>query len=143
MSGGKETLRSTSETFLALVGPRSFMPLAAKTKKQSCVSHSTPEAEIVSMNMAIRTLGIPALHVWDTLLGRKAGLDAMEDNDATILNVKTGKNPALRHISRTHGVNVAWLHEVFQKPELRLYYQPTLGQCSDIFTKPCTTAAAW
>ena len=119
------------------------MPLAAQTKKQSCVSHSTPEAEIVSMNMAVRTLGIPALHVWDTLLGRKVGLGVMEDNDATILIVKTGKNPTLRHISRTHGVNVAWLHEVFQQPEFRLYYQPTLGQCSDIFTKPFPTAAAW
>ena len=69
------------------------MPLAAKTKKQSCVSHSTPEAEIVSINMAIRTLGIPALHVWDLILGRSVGLDVMEDNDATILIIKTGKNP--------------------------------------------------
>ena len=67
----------------------------------------------------------------------------MEDNDATILIIKTGRNPALRHISRTHGVNVAWLHEIFQRPEYRLCYQPTLGQCSDIFTKPFTTAAAW
>ena len=38
---------------------------------------------------------------------------------------------------------MAWLHEVFQRPEFRLYYQPTLGQCSDIFTKPFTTAATW
>jgi hypothetical protein len=84
-AGDKDTRRSTSGTFLAIVGPQSFMPPAAKTNKQSCVSHSTPEAEIVSIDMAIRTLGIPALHVWDLVLGRSVGLDIMEDNDATIL----------------------------------------------------------
>ena len=93
------------------------MPFAAKTKKQSCVSHSTPEAEIVPMNLALRTLGMPAMTLWDLVLGRKAGIDVMEDNDATIVIVKTGRNPSLRHVSRTPGVNVAWLHEVFQNPE--------------------------
>ena len=106
---------------MALVGPRSFMPLAAKTRKQNCVSHSTPEAEIVSITLAMRTVGVPALSIWDLLLDRDVGLDVMEDNDATIAIIKTGKNPALRHVLRTHGVNVAWLHEMFQRPEYRLY----------------------
>jgi hypothetical protein len=83
------------------------------------------------------------LNLWDIVLGRKVYLDVMEDNDATILIIKSGKNPALRHISRTHGVNVSWLHEVFQKPEFRLHYQPTQGQCSDIFTKAFTSSASW
>jgi hypothetical protein len=74
---------------MALVGPRAYMPLATKTKKQSCVSHSTPEAETVSVNLALRTRGMPALSVWDLLLGRKAGIDVMEDNDATISTIKT------------------------------------------------------
>ena len=47
----------------------------------------------MSINMAIRTLGIPALHVWDLILGRSVGLDVMEDNDATILIIKTGRTP--------------------------------------------------
>ena len=72
------------------------------------------------MNLALRTLGMPAMTLWDLVLGRKAGIDVMEDNDATITIVKTGRNPALRHVSRTHGVNVVWLHEVFQNPEYRL-----------------------
>jgi hypothetical protein len=127
-AGDKSTHRSTSGAFLALVGPRSFMPLAAKTKKQSCVSHSTPEAEVVSLNLALRTLGMPAMTLWDLVLGRKAGLDVMEDNDATIVIVNSGRNPSLRLVPRTQGVNVAWLHEVFRNPDYRLYYQPTLGQ---------------
>jgi hypothetical protein len=128
---------------MALVGPRSFMPLAAKTKKQSCVSHSTLEAEIVSINLAMRTLGVPALSIWDLLLDRDVGLDVMDDNDATITIINTGKNPALRHVSRTHVVNVAWLYEMFKRLEYRLYYQPTVGQCSDLFTKPFSVLPAW
>ena len=42
----KETLRSTSGVFLAVYGPYSFFPLAAQSKKQTAVSHSTVEAEI-------------------------------------------------------------------------------------------------
>jgi hypothetical protein len=115
-AGDRETYRSTSGAFMALVGPRTFMPLAAKTKKQTCVSHSTPEAQIVSINLAMRTLGILALSIWELLLERDVGLDVMEDNDATITIIKTGKNPSLRRVSRTHGVNVAWLHEIFRRP---------------------------
>ena len=59
-AGDKDSFRSTSGAFFALVGPHSFVPLAAKTKKQSCVSHSTPEAEIVSINLAVRSIGSPA-----------------------------------------------------------------------------------
>ena len=63
---------------------------------------------------------MPAHWIWGLVLGREAGLGVVEDDDATMSIIKTGKNPALRHVSRTHGVNVAWLHEVFQRPEFRL-----------------------
>ena len=49
--------------------------------------------EIVSLEMAVRTLGIPALHVWDLILDRGAGLDVMQSNDATILIMKKGQSP--------------------------------------------------
>ena len=62
------TRKSTSGLFLALAGPHSFFPLAAVSKKQSAVSHSTPEAEIVAADIAIRTLGIPAMDLWDVVL---------------------------------------------------------------------------
>ena len=40
-AGCEKTARSTSGVFLCLVGPNTFMPLAAISKKQTCVSHST------------------------------------------------------------------------------------------------------
>ena len=127
---------------MAAVGPWAFMALAAKTKQQSCVSHPTPEAEIVSVNLALRTLGMPALSVWDFPLGREGGLDVMEDNDATIAIAKARRSPALRCVSRAHGVNVSWFHEVCPRPEGHVHYQPTLGQHNDSFTIAVTTAVA-
>ena len=44
-AGCKVTMRSTSGVFMALTGPNTFFPLSAFLRKQTCVSHSTPEAE--------------------------------------------------------------------------------------------------
>ena len=56
-AGDKTDSKSTSGVFLALKGPHTFFPLSACSKKQSCVSHSTPEAELVAANLAVRTEG--------------------------------------------------------------------------------------
>jgi hypothetical protein len=42
----------------------------------------------------------------------------MEDTDAAIVIVKTGVNPALRRVSRAHGVSLAGHNEVFSQPSL-------------------------
>ena len=49
-------------------GRNTFFPLAALSKKQTAKSHSTPEAEIVAADVAIRTIGLPALQLWDIVL---------------------------------------------------------------------------
>ena len=77
------------------------------------MAHSTPEAEMVSANSAIRLMGLPCLELWEVVLGRKVALDLIEDNESTVQILKTGKNPTMRHMSRTHGVNVMWLHDLY------------------------------
>ena len=47
-AGEKSTYKSTTDSFTCLIGPNSFFPISALSKKQTCVSHSTPEAEIVA-----------------------------------------------------------------------------------------------
>ena len=66
----------------------SFFPLSAISKKQSCVPHSTPEAEIVAADLAIRTEGLPALQLWDMVLERPMKLVFQENNQATIQILK-------------------------------------------------------
>ena len=143
-AGCLDTAKSTSGVFIALTGPNSFFPLNAISKKQSCVSHSTPEAEIVAADLAIRTEGLPALQLWDMVLERPTKLVFQEDDQATLQILKTQKNPTLRHRNRTHRVNVSWLCEVFRNlKEVELKYCKTDEMAADIFTKAFTNPIKW
>ena len=142
-SGCPETQRSTSGLHFASRGKYTCFPLAGASKRQTCVSHSTPEAEITAADFAIRTSGVPAMQLWDTILRRDAGLVFHEDNQAMIRVIKTGRNPTMRHLRRTHRVSVAWTHETFSSLSIQLLYEKTHRQCADIFTKSFADAAKW
>jgi hypothetical protein len=75
----------------------------------------------------MRSLALLALDIWEKVLGRKVELVALEDNEATLQIVKTGKNPSLRHISRVHGVSISWLHDLFKQEGIGIKYQFTGG----------------
>ncbi len=127
-AGCPDSQRSTSGLHLAIRGPATCFPIAGASKRQTCVSHSTPEAEIVAADFALRTAGLPALQLWDTLFERPVCLVFHEDNQAMIRVCQTGRNPTMRHIGRTHRTSVAWMHEVFSAPNIKLVYEATHRQ---------------
>ena len=67
-AGCTSTKRSASGYHLQLQGPSTWFPLSGVSKRQACVSHSTPEAELVAATFALRHCGLPALVLWDSLL---------------------------------------------------------------------------
>jgi hypothetical protein len=142
-AGCEKTARSTSGVFLCLVGPNTFMPLAAISKKQSCVSHSTPEAELVAVDLALRAEGLPALDVWEVILGRPVKLAFQEDNQAAIVVLQSGYSTALRHMGRTHKVCLKWLHERIVNEDIELEYCVSSEQAADVFTKAFTEPTKW
>ncbi len=142
-AGDKELQRSTSGVFLALYGPHSFFPLSAQSKKQTATSHSTVEAEIIAADHAIRTAGLPALPVWETILDRSLSLDVYQDNQATARIMSSGRAPTLRHIKRTHQVSVAWLHERVTSPDVVLHDCVSEVMAADIFTKHFISKDKW
>ena len=135
-AGERADAKSTSGGYLVLAGPNTYFPLAWVSKRQTSVSRSTTESEIVSLAHSLFQEGIPALSLWERLLGRRVTLKIHEDNQATILVAKKGFSPKLRHISRTHKVNVASIAEMLQ-PEtgVEIEYVITTKQAADIFTK--------
>ena len=150
-SGAYMTLRTAlttngREEFKAL---KTDFPLGCASQSQSCQAHSTPEAELVAMDAAIRKMGIPSLILWNKVLRRKDCIEegsrviAHEDNSAMIKVCEHGRNPTMRHLGRTHGISVALLHELFQRWEFRLEKEPTDSMCADIFTKPFLEFAKW
>ena len=142
-AGDKETHRSTSGVFLCIRGPSTFFPLAATSKRQSCVSHSTPEAEIVAADLAIRTEALPGATLWEALLGRPVTVRFMEDNNAAITTIKNGHSPAMRHLGRTHRVDLAFLNECYTAKHFSLEYCPTSLMRADIFTQAFSCKVRW
>jgi hypothetical protein len=136
-------MRSTSGIFLCLRAGDSFVPLSGISKRQSCVSISTLEAEIVAANQAVRQCGLPALVLWEQLLGRSQVVRFHEDNQPVIKVIESGNNKALRHTARTHKVSVSWLHERFKDKDLALDYIQTNDQAADVFTKSFTDKQKW
>jgi hypothetical protein len=137
-AGCQSTSRSTSDVHLAVRGPRACFPLAGISKRQGCVSHSTPESEIVAGDFGLRVEGLPALDLWIVLLSRPATCFFHEDNQAMIQVCMSGRNPTMRHLLRTHRVSVNALHEMVPRDDVVLLYEESHRQAADIYTKAFT-----
>ena len=194
-AGDLRDSKSTSGGILCLVGPNTFVPISWICKKQGAVSHSTAEAEVISLDAGVRLEGLPALSLWSLVIDvfepnpmgtrslkmqgkiadlthqerlelRRQTLDtfgsidfvppslpicwgrgelyALEDNDAVIKMCVKGRSPNLRHVARTHRVDLDWLFDrVKQDPGLYIKYVGTKEQMADILTKGSFTADAW
>ena len=68
-----------------------------------------------------------------------------DDNEATIKILLKGRSIKLRHVHRTHGVNLDWLYEIFYRTSCRcrLRYVSTKHQFADIHIKAITKADVW
>ena len=134
--GDRSHSKSTNGGYLIVQGPRSCFPLAWVSKRQTSTSRSTTESEVISLAHSLFAEGIPSLQLWERLLGRPVTLRVKEDNQATIKVVLKGFSPKLRHIQRTHKVNLGSLQEIFEEDTSSvLEYVETEKQAADIFTK--------
>ena len=90
---------------------------------------------MVATNTAVRTVAIKSLDLWESVLKQLVVLNLIEDNESTNQTIKTGKNPAMRHLTRTHGVHVSWLHDLWKRNIFGVTNTRTEAQCADVFTK--------
>ena len=142
-AGCGESLKSTSGAHLRIQGPHTRFPLAGLSKRQGCLSHSTPEAEIVAAGFAMSRLGLPAVTLWQQLGGKDPNFVFYDDNQTMIGVVRTGKNPTMRHLERTHGISLGWMHSVFQEGYVSLAYEVTAKMAADIHTKSFKGSVSW
>ena len=74
----------------------------------------------------------------------RASLYCFEDNDAVIKMIVKGRSPNLRHVSRTHRIDLDWLFErISCDPGVFMKWVGTKEQLGDIFTKDSFTAESW
>ena len=67
-AGNLEDSKSTSVRILCFFGSRTLVPASWMCKKQTAVSHSSTESEVISLDASWRMDGIPALDLWDCVI---------------------------------------------------------------------------
>ena len=170
--------KSTTGAYLCLFGPRTFVPIMWLCKKQSATSHSSTEAEVIALDAALRTEGIPLLQLWDEILTimmprtyysptqshhptvrpvttpeqilaqvdyvqdslpaptRRGKMVIFEDNVAVLRMIQKGRSPTMRHVPRTHRVDLDWLLERIRNDDgIWIKYIHTTLQIADMLTK--------
>ena len=68
IAGDLEDSISTSGGTLCIFGSHTFVPTSWMCKKQTSVSHSSTESEIISLDAGLRLDGLPALELWDLIV---------------------------------------------------------------------------
>ena len=67
-AGDLEDSKSTSEGILCIFGSHTFVPTSWMCKKQTAVSHSSTESEIIYLDAGLRLDALPALELWDLIV---------------------------------------------------------------------------
>ena len=187
-AGDLEDSKSTNGAYLCIVGPRTFVPVTWVCKRQTAVSHSSTEAEVISLDAALRMEGLPCLLLWELIMEVYGDISSdtvvsaqkrrpppqlyhpqaalfgdidyvpctlpmslgigkciiFEDNDAVIKQCIKGRSPAMRHVARTHRVDLDWLWErIRMDPGVNIKFVGTKDQIADIFTKGSFSADQW
>jgi len=88
-------------------------------------------------------MGPPAMSIWETLTGKSPKLLFHDDNQGMIGVVRSGRNPTMRHLERTHGIAITSLHEHFTRENYVLMYEVTSKMAADIHTKGFKNPLAW
>ena len=65
------------------------------------------------------------------------------DNQAMAAVIRSGKNPTMRHLSRSHGISISWLHEQCAQEHIQVEYVTTTLMAADIYTKAFQDAVKW
>ena len=124
------------------------MPITGVSKKQTSVSKSTPEAEIVALDHGVSKEGMALATLWQHAIGKGKEtqpfiINVLEDNESACRIVITGNNPNMRYMSRTQRIDISWLNERFNDGIFRFVACPSHYQGADIFTKACIDKVVW
>ena len=110
------------EEHSAFFGSHTFVPISWMCKKQTAVSHSSTESEIISMDIGLRLDGLRALELWDLIVSvfgnvsrvsdgsgkpdndvhkrhkSQKKIDVKEDIDSVPSNVQSARQEALLYV---------------------------------------------
>ena len=104
-AGDLEDSKSTSGGTLCAFGSHTFVPTSWMCKKQTSVSHSSTEWEIISLDAGLRLDGIPALDLWDLIVSVLGNTTQNHDRTERPLFAFT----RITNVSNLEGWPVIWI----------------------------------
>ena len=124
------------------------VPISASSQRQTVTADSTPFAELVAGHHVLKTKTIPVSEFFDHTVGKGNFRNVFrEDNTAFIQCVKTGRNPTMRHLPKTAGIDIAQMHDIMGAEEdphaIDTAYTLSAEQVADIHTKGFTLPDKW
>ena len=106
-------------------GPRSWFPISWLSKRQTAVSRSRTEAEASSLATGLFDESLPNQEFLSRILGRSVLLRCKQDNTATIQVIRNGYSLFLRHVSKTHKIDLNGLYDAFREADALLEHVRT------------------
>ena len=85
-AGDLEDSKSTSGGTLCIFGSHTFVSISWMSKKQTAVSHSSTESEIISLGTGLRLDGLPALELWDLIVSVFGSVSQISDRSRQPVN---------------------------------------------------------
>ena len=114
VAGDPRTQRSASSSNQKIWGPNTRANQSMKSGRQTAVSHSTLESEIIAADAAVRSELLPAISLWTVLMGgTPPRCEILEGNQALCRVCKLGSSQNLKHSPRTHRIDMAAVTEQF------------------------------
>ena len=102
-AGDPEDSKSTSGGTLCVFGSHTFVPISWMCKKQTAVSHSSTESEIISLDTGLRLDSLPALELWDLIVSVFGNISHFSDRTGQPVN---GKNKSHNKIYVVHDIDL-------------------------------------
>ena len=116
--------------------------IAWRSKRQTTVAPSTPDAEVVAYNDGLKLCALPLTGVLESLQ------DVVEmyvetDNETAQVVIKSNLPKKLRYLKKTQRVSIAFLHDVMSMPHHHDERVASGDNNSDLMTKPLERVLHW
>ena len=120
-AGDLQDSKSTSGGTLCIFGSHTFVPISWMCKKQTAVSHSSTESEIISLDTGLRLDGLLALELWDLIVSVLGNVSRASDRSGQPDNDVHKRHKSQKKINVTE--NIDSVHSTVQssRQEALLY----------------------
>ena len=116
-----EDSKSTSGGTLCIFGSHTFVPIGWMCKKQTAVSHSSTESEIISLDTGLRLDGLPALELWDLIVSVLGNISRVSDRSEQPDNDVHKRHQSQKKIDVMEDIDFVPSNVQSARPEASLY----------------------